>query len=235
MSCEICFDLAIVSQNSCSGNESTAVVEFAPFQKVPSSTKKLDTRIATIDKGSTRLSILSSTEPVVSDEDFISFLESLKEPETTAVDVDTLELLGNISLCVLLLRLMYVQLQTRNLLLSPKRHRCWRPSRRRSTLRKRGRTCCAYNNAFRHTTKFTNGTLPLPWQAANHVVARKTMPTRRSRQLLNRQGSQPISLRANARRRRLHRLLKHSSSRATSRKRAHRPRLTHKLLVLMRK
>ncbi|KAF9011979.1 Smg-4/UPF3 family-domain-containing protein [Cyathus striatus] len=44
------------------GNESFAIVEFAPYQKVPSEKKKQDSRNATIEK----------------DEDFISFVESLK-------------------------------------------------------------------------------------------------------------------------------------------------------------
>ncbi|KAG2121258.1 Smg-4/UPF3 family-domain-containing protein [Suillus clintonianus] len=47
------------------GNESQAVVEFAPFQKIPSEKKKADARNATIDK----------------DEDYISFLETLKDAE----------------------------------------------------------------------------------------------------------------------------------------------------------
>jgi Smg-4/UPF3 family len=33
------------------GNESQAVVEFAPYQKVPSEKKKADARTATIEKG----------------------------------------------------------------------------------------------------------------------------------------------------------------------------------------
>ncbi|KAG2123109.1 Smg-4/UPF3 family-domain-containing protein [Suillus cothurnatus] len=48
-----------------SGNESQAVVEFAPFQKIPSEKKKADARNATIDK----------------DEDYISFLETLNSAE----------------------------------------------------------------------------------------------------------------------------------------------------------
>lgn len=47
------------------GNESQAVVEFAPFQKIPSEKKKADARNATIDK----------------DEDYISFLETLSNTE----------------------------------------------------------------------------------------------------------------------------------------------------------
>ncbi|KAI6027017.1 Smg-4/UPF3 family-domain-containing protein [Pisolithus marmoratus] len=48
-----------------SGNESHAIVEFAPFQKIPVERRKPDIRINTIDK----------------DEDYISFLESLKKSE----------------------------------------------------------------------------------------------------------------------------------------------------------
>ncbi|KAG2347284.1 hypothetical protein BDR05DRAFT_877382 [Suillus weaverae] len=47
------------------GNESQAVVEFAPFQKIPSEKKKADARNATIDK----------------DEDYISFFETLNNTE----------------------------------------------------------------------------------------------------------------------------------------------------------
>jgi regulator of nonsense transcripts 3 len=43
------------------GNESIAVVEFAPYQKIPTEKKKTDARSGTIDK----------------DEDYLSFLESL--------------------------------------------------------------------------------------------------------------------------------------------------------------
>ncbi|KAF9551714.1 hypothetical protein CPC08DRAFT_699055 [Agrocybe pediades] len=49
------------------GVESQAVVEFAPYQKVPSEKRKPDTRNATIEK----------------DEDYISFIESLKASENT--------------------------------------------------------------------------------------------------------------------------------------------------------
>ncbi|KAF9224944.1 hypothetical protein BS17DRAFT_795258 [Gyrodon lividus] len=47
------------------GNESRTVVEFAPFQKTPAEKKKVDARNNTIDK----------------DEDYISFLETLKSAE----------------------------------------------------------------------------------------------------------------------------------------------------------
>ncbi|KAL7284648.1 hypothetical protein ACG7TL_001945 [Trametes sanguinea] len=59
------------------GNESIAIVEFAPFQKVPNEKKKQDSRAGTIEK----------------DEDYISFLESLKEASTKPSDADTLEAL----------------------------------------------------------------------------------------------------------------------------------------------
>ncbi|KAJ8700820.1 hypothetical protein PTI98_003810 [Pleurotus ostreatus] len=45
-----------------SGNEFQAVVEFAPYQKVPSDRKKVDARLGTIEK----------------DEDYISFIEALE-------------------------------------------------------------------------------------------------------------------------------------------------------------
>ncbi|KAF8311294.1 hypothetical protein DL93DRAFT_2169168 [Clavulina sp. PMI_390] len=48
------------------GNESYAVVEFAPFQKVPADRKKQDARVGTINQ----------------DEDFKSFVESLSQAET---------------------------------------------------------------------------------------------------------------------------------------------------------
>ncbi|KAI0342420.1 hypothetical protein BDW22DRAFT_1413639 [Trametopsis cervina] len=59
------------------GNESIAIVEFAPFQKIPSAKGKADNRMGTIEK----------------DEDFISFVESLKEPQTKPFDAETLETL----------------------------------------------------------------------------------------------------------------------------------------------
>jgi hypothetical protein len=39
-----------------SGNESQAVVEFAPYQKIPAEKKKSDARTATIDKGTVEFS-----------------------------------------------------------------------------------------------------------------------------------------------------------------------------------
>ncbi|KAI0696522.1 Smg-4/UPF3 family-domain-containing protein [Cytidiella melzeri] len=57
------------------GNESIAIVEFAPFQKVPTGKGKADSRMATIER----------------DEDFISFMESLKEPQTKPLDLDSLD------------------------------------------------------------------------------------------------------------------------------------------------
>jgi len=57
------------------GNESYAIVEFAPYQKVPSEKKKPDARNATIEK----------------DEDYISFLNALNAPTNTEpVSIETL-------------------------------------------------------------------------------------------------------------------------------------------------
>ncbi|KAG2159546.1 Smg-4/UPF3 family-domain-containing protein [Suillus bovinus] len=57
------------------GNEFQAVVEFAPFQKIPPEKKKVDARHATIDK----------------DEDYISFLETLNNAEKSEhVSLETL-------------------------------------------------------------------------------------------------------------------------------------------------
>lgn len=47
------------------GNESRAVVEFAPYQKIPKETKITDARQGTIDQ----------------DQDYLDFLESLKAEE----------------------------------------------------------------------------------------------------------------------------------------------------------
>ncbi|KAF8062215.1 Smg-4/UPF3 family-domain-containing protein [Lyophyllum atratum] len=59
------------------GSEYQAVVEFAPYQKVPSDKKKVDARNATIEK----------------DEDYISFIESLKS--TTNAEPISIETLVN--------------------------------------------------------------------------------------------------------------------------------------------
>ncbi|EEB97263.1 hypothetical protein MPER_03460, partial [Moniliophthora perniciosa FA553] len=56
------------------GNESQAVVEFAPYQKVPSDKKKLDARNATIEQ----------------DEDYISFVQSLNQPTTEPTSIEAL-------------------------------------------------------------------------------------------------------------------------------------------------
>ena len=63
------------------GNESFAVVEFAPFQKVPSEKKKQDPRSGTITEGK-RANILSTLylHDDASDPDYISFIESLTAP-----------------------------------------------------------------------------------------------------------------------------------------------------------
>ncbi|TDL28001.1 hypothetical protein BD410DRAFT_781944 [Rickenella mellea] len=59
------------------GNESYAIVEFAPCQKIPSEKKKVDPRNATIEQ----------------DEDYISFIQSLNAPPTKPAEADTLEAL----------------------------------------------------------------------------------------------------------------------------------------------
>ncbi|KAF9448098.1 hypothetical protein P691DRAFT_801340 [Macrolepiota fuliginosa MF-IS2] len=57
------------------GNESYAIVEYAPYQKIPGEKKKPDSRHATIEK----------------DEDYISFIESLKAPPNVeSVSIETL-------------------------------------------------------------------------------------------------------------------------------------------------
>ena len=47
----ICIPFGLRVDNRAPGNESIAVVEFAPFQKVPNEKKKADTRAGTIEKG----------------------------------------------------------------------------------------------------------------------------------------------------------------------------------------
>lgn len=56
------------------GNESQAVVEFAPYQKLPLEKKKVDSRNATIDQ----------------DEEYIAFLQALETPSTKPYDTDQL-------------------------------------------------------------------------------------------------------------------------------------------------
>ncbi|CUA75053.1 Regulator of nonsense transcripts UPF3 [Rhizoctonia solani] len=56
------------------GNESVAVVEYAPYQKVPHEKRKADTKIGTIE----------------ADEDFVSFLEALNKPAEPTADVSEL-------------------------------------------------------------------------------------------------------------------------------------------------
>ncbi|KAN0109074.1 Smg-4/UPF3 family domain containing protein [Russula decolorans] len=56
------------------GNESQAVVEFAPYQKLPLEKRKVDSRNATIEQ----------------DEDYVAFLQSLEAPSTKPHDADQL-------------------------------------------------------------------------------------------------------------------------------------------------
>lgn len=62
------------------GTESQAVVEFAPYQKVPTEKKKPDARVGTIEKGmsTNKITTRFGTKCDTSiDEDYISFIESL--------------------------------------------------------------------------------------------------------------------------------------------------------------
>ncbi|KAL5520728.1 hypothetical protein ACEPAF_2730 [Sanghuangporus sanghuang] len=59
------------------GNESFAIVEFAPFQKVPPEKRKVDTRMGTIEQ----------------DDDFKSFLASLSTPTSKPSETETIEAL----------------------------------------------------------------------------------------------------------------------------------------------
>ena len=76
------------------GNESHALVEYAPFQKVPTEKKKTDARNNTIDTGEWSCLrfvvwriLISCATP---DENYLSFLESLKGTKTESVSLDTL-------------------------------------------------------------------------------------------------------------------------------------------------
>ena len=78
------------------GNENYAVVEYAPYQKIPGEKKKLDTRHATIEKGiqPCKSRNLPWSSPV--DEDYISFIKSLNT--TSATEPLSLETLSGLSL-----------------------------------------------------------------------------------------------------------------------------------------
>lgn len=72
------------------GTESQAVVEFAPYQRVPMDKKKPDARNATIEKGMPLSYHLHLTNGLI-DEDYISFLESLTaEANREPVSLETL-------------------------------------------------------------------------------------------------------------------------------------------------
>jgi len=77
------------------GVESQAVIEFAPYQKIPPEKKKVDGRNGTIEKGmhlaTPHFQIISLAGMFYVDEDYISFLESLKASETAEpVSLETL-------------------------------------------------------------------------------------------------------------------------------------------------
>lgn len=76
-------------------------MEFAPFQKVPSDKKKPDARAGTIEQGAfCALRIAKMLLMIGIEEDYISFLQSLKDASTKPSDADTLETLGMIKTSV---------------------------------------------------------------------------------------------------------------------------------------
>ncbi|EJD05305.1 uncharacterized protein FOMMEDRAFT_165771 [Fomitiporia mediterranea MF3/22] len=79
------------------GNESVAIVEFAPSQKVPSEKRKLDPRMGTIDQGNSRplnTSLIYTQNDIWSiDEDFISFFTALNTPASKTTETDAIEAL----------------------------------------------------------------------------------------------------------------------------------------------
>ena len=66
------------------GNESIAVVEFAPYQKIPTEKKKTDARGGTIEK----------------DEDYLSFLESLRNRNKATGENGEPPSLESLSMCL---------------------------------------------------------------------------------------------------------------------------------------
>ncbi|KAJ3152989.1 hypothetical protein HDU86_005445 [Geranomyces michiganensis] len=71
------------------GVESRAIIEFAPFQRIPKKKRKTDTRMNTIDEGLVPSSILADRASgncltplgYLPDVDFLKFVKSLEEPE----------------------------------------------------------------------------------------------------------------------------------------------------------
>jgi hypothetical protein len=78
------------------GNESYAIVEFSPYQKVPSEKKKPDARNATIEQGIFDAACKFSVLPIYAlDEDYVSFLNALNAPATTEpVSMESLGILN---------------------------------------------------------------------------------------------------------------------------------------------
>ncbi|KAG2361050.1 Smg-4/UPF3 family-domain-containing protein [Suillus spraguei] len=70
------------------GNESQAVVEFAPFQKIPSEKKKADARNATIDKASLEALIAASQPPAAPKT--TPLLEALKAEKSAQKDKEAI-------------------------------------------------------------------------------------------------------------------------------------------------
>lgn len=73
-----------------SGNESYAIVEYAPHQKVPSEKRKQDSKNNTIEKGTLLYLGMEAMTNSWKDEDYISFIESLKAPTSDAVKIESL-------------------------------------------------------------------------------------------------------------------------------------------------
>lgn len=81
--------MCMCSCQSFVGNESEAVVEFAPFQKVPPEKKKVDPRAGTITEGTYLLLNISSIHSYglhLIDEDYLSFIASLQQPTLPETD-----------------------------------------------------------------------------------------------------------------------------------------------------
>jgi regulator of nonsense transcripts 3 len=77
----------------CTGNESYAIVEYAPYQKVPSEKRKQDSKHNTIEKGTSRLLSVPLRLLLIAaqtDEDYISFMKALNAPTGEPVTLEAL-------------------------------------------------------------------------------------------------------------------------------------------------
>lgn len=75
------------------GNETQVVVEFSPYQKIPTEKSKADNRIATIEEGVPRGSVFPPRylHEGNADEDYLSFAKSLESNNPKPFDEETLE------------------------------------------------------------------------------------------------------------------------------------------------